>query len=150
MERWTKRTDDGVLLSEEHEEKYTLIELIDILLERLAAYEDTGLEPEYITELLADANAMVKELKELRDLAQAQKDGQYIKLPFVAMVEQSLKGGKMTPQKDQSHNGRYALVYSDPKKWKSPLIDICGKHYDREEAETRMEELRGGADHEKK
>lgn len=70
--------------------------------------------------------------------------GHYIKLPFVAMVEQSLKDGKMTPQKDQSNNGRYAVVYSDPKKWTSPLIDICGKHYDRGEAEARMEELLEG------
>lgn len=33
------------------------------LRKRLKAYEDTGLKPEYISELLDDANAMVKEIK---------------------------------------------------------------------------------------
>ena len=62
-------------------------------------------------------------------------------LPFVAMVEQSLQEGKMTPQGDQKHNGRYAVVYRDPKKWAAPLIDICGKPYDTEEAKARMAAL---------
>ena len=36
--------------------------------ERLKAYEDTGLEPEYIPELLADANAMVKAINAKAEL----------------------------------------------------------------------------------
>ena len=44
----------------------------------------------------------------------------------------------MHPQKDQKFNGRYAVVYTDKKKWASPLIDICGTQYNREEAEERM------------
>lgn len=78
MERWTKRSADGVLLSEDHEEKYTLIELIDILLERLADYEDTGMDPEIILELLADANAMHDELKRYKE---AEKSGRLVVLP---------------------------------------------------------------------
>lgn len=70
------------------------------------------------------------------------KYGPPVEFPFIAMVEQSLQGGKMTPQSDQRFNGRYAVVYFNPKKWKIPLIDICGKkRYDREEAEVRMAEL---------
>lgn len=38
------------------------------LVDRLAAYEDTGLEPEYITELLADAKAMMGLLKYYENL----------------------------------------------------------------------------------
>lgn len=117
---------------------------------RLAAYEDTGLEPEAVeatkTAMMGKAIAEIKEFEgvpidRLRELAQAEKDGRLVELPFVAMVEQSLQNGKMTPQKDQRFNGRYAVVYMDKKKWKSPLIDICGRHYDREQAEFRRSEL---------
>lgn len=45
-------------------------------------------------------------------------------------------------EKDQKFNGRYAVVYFDPKKWSSPLIDICGTPYNREEAEERMKALK--------
>ena len=75
---------------------------------------------------------------ELLKYREAEQDGLIIELPFVAMVEQSLQDGKMKPLGDQKHNGRYAVVYVDRNKWKSPLIDICGKPYDREEAEARM------------
>ena len=75
---------------------------------------------------------------ELEKYREAEQDGRLLELPFVAMVEQSLQDGKMKPMADQKHNGRYAVVYVDHNKWKSPLIDICGKPYDREEAEARM------------
>ena len=75
---------------------------------------------------------------ELLKYREAEQDERLLELPFVAMVEQSLRDGKMKPLGDQKHNGRYAVVYVDRNKWKSPLIDICGKPYDREEAEARM------------
>ena len=75
---------------------------------------------------------------ELAKYREADQDGRLLELPFVAMVEQSLQDGKMKPMGDQKHNGRYAVVYVDHNKWKSPLIDICGKPYNREEAENRM------------
>ena len=81
------------------------------------------------------------DIAHIRDLLQAERDGRLVKLPFVAMVEQSLQDGKMKPMADQKHNGRYAVVYVDHNKWKSPLIDICGKPYNREEAENRMAAL---------
>ena len=108
---------------------------------RLSAYEDTGLTPEEIRNAL-DVNDIMPGINvtvdHIRDLLKAEQDGRLLELPFVAMVEQSLQDGKMKPMGDQKHNGRYAVVYVDHNKWKSPLIDICGKPYNREEAENRM------------
>ena len=114
---------------------------------RLAAYEDTGLKPEEINDMALEV-ATLKTVESMydglgnpdhiRDLLQAEQDGRLVKLPFVAMVEQALQDGKRKPMADQKHNGRYAVVYVDHNKWKSPLIDICGKPYNREEAENRM------------
>lgn len=86
-------------------------------------------------ELLQEAQSMG--LKALRE----KQAGQLIELPFVAMIEQSLQKGKMTPMRDQRFNGRYAVVYFDKKKWKYPLIDICGSHYRRDEAKERLAAL---------
>ena len=119
---------------------------------KLMRYEDTGLTPEEIRNAL-DVNDIIPEINvtvdHIRDLLKAEQDGRLLELPFVAMVEQSLQDGKMKPMGDQKHNGRYAVVYVDHNKWKSPLIDICGKPYDREEAEARMAALAGkGGTHE--
>ncbi len=57
MERLTQWFGSGrnriAGLDTAHEEKYTTDELIDVLLNRLAAYEDSGLEPGEIRELAA-------------------------------------------------------------------------------------------------
>ena len=125
--------------------------------DRLAAYEDTGLEPcdysamahalEQAERAREDLTEMIRQigatgLDRLRELDQADREGQCFIGPFVAMIEQSLSGGEMKPQRDQRFNGRYAVVYFDPKKWSSPLIDICGTPYNREEAEERMKVLK--------
>lgn len=119
--------------------------------DRLAAYEDTGLEPGEIEKIKQDvedgylkstARRYGIDVSRLRELAQADRDGLCFIGPFVAMIEQSLSGGEMKPQRDQKFNGRYAVVYFDPKKWSSPLIDICGTPYNREEAEERMKVLK--------
>lgn len=115
--------------------------------------EDDGLEPEEIAaaqKAMRAALGLACELQaykilgsfdHLRELVQAEKDGRLVVLPFVAMVEQSLQDGEMKPQRDQRFNGRYAVVYADKKKWASPLIDICGHPYNREQAEERLAEL---------
>ena len=82
------------------------------------------------------------DLDRLRELIEADREGRCFVTPFIAMVEQSLTGGEMKPQRDQRFNGRYAVVYFDKEKWAFPLIDICGKPYDRIEAENRVKELR--------
>ena len=130
-----------------------ICEQVQNIIDRLAAYEDTGLEPEEIGALKSREKGLVELLNgvscgcavtytRLRKLAQADREGRCFIGPFVAMIEQSLSGGEMKPQRDQRFNGRYAVVYFDPKKWSSPLIDICGTPYNREEAEERMKVLK--------
>ena len=55
-----------------------------LICDRLAAYEDTGLEP-------CDYSAMAHALE------QADREGRCFIGPFVAMIEQSLSGGEMKP-----------------------------------------------------
>lgn len=125
---------------------------INDLIEKLCAYEDTGLEPYEIADFMnrweraVEIAGICKKggIDHLLEHKKAEQEGRLLELPFVAMVEQSLQDGKMKPMGDQKHNGRYAVVYVDRNKWKSPLIDICGKPYQREEAEIRMAALKGG------
>ena len=118
--------------------------ILDKIVDRLAAYEETGLEPEdmkrafnedAILKLAGQALGMSPD--RLRELAQAEKTGQLAKFPFIAMVERSLRDGTMKPMSDQKHNGRYAVVYKS-ERWTSPLIDICGTPYNTEQAVERM------------
>lgn len=81
------------------------------------------------------------DLDRLRELVQADREGRCFITPFVAMVEQSLMNGEMKPNKDQRFNGRYAVVYCKPQRWATPLIDICGTPYNRDEAEERAQQL---------
>lgn len=61
---------------------------LDSILERLATYEDTGLEPEEIKDAFDDsaalklaAKALSKSSGRIRELAQADKDGRPVVLP---------------------------------------------------------------------
>lgn len=92
-----------------------------------------------------DLDNEIISMERLRELVEADKAGRCLITPCIAMIEQSLKDGEMKPQADQKHNGRYAVVYVDKKKWGKPLIDICGKHYHTEQAEARRDELTHGA-----
>lgn len=115
--------------------------------ERLSAYEDTGLEPEDMKKAFNE-DATLKLAGQilgvtpgrLRELAQAEKTGQLAEFPFIAMVEQSLRDGTMKPMSDQKHNGRYAVVYKS-ERWTFPLVDICGTPYNTEQAVERMREI---------
>lgn len=115
--------------------------------ERLSAYEDTGLEPEDMKKAFNEdatlklaGQALGMSPDRLRELAQAEKTGQLAEFPFIAMVEQSLRDGTMKPMSDQKHNGRYAVVYKS-ERWTFPLIDICGTPYNTEQAVERMREI---------
>lgn len=115
--------------------------------ERLAAYEETRLEPEDMKKafnedatLKLTGQALGMSPDRLRELAQAEKTGQLAEFPFIAMVEQSLRDGTMKPMSDQKHNGRYAVVYKS-ERWTFPLIDICGTPYNTEQAVERMREI---------
>ena len=62
MDRLTKRCGGVAVITDSLEGKYPAEQVIDILAERLAAYEDTGLTPTYVNEMKSDATAMTKEL----------------------------------------------------------------------------------------
>lgn len=115
----------------------------------LAAYKATGFTPD-------DFDKLCREMSKLRmsvgigtydglyraaELLELERKGKIVQLPFVAMVEQSMQGGKMKPKKDQQFNGRYAAVYSSPR-WGCPLIDICGTPYNSEQALKRVSVLK--------
>lgn len=93
-----------------------------------------------IDPVTAAAEALGMSPDRLRELAQAEKTGQFAKFPFIAMVEQSLRDGTMKPMSDQKHNGRYAVVYKS-ERWTFPLIDICGTPYNTEQAVEQMREI---------
>lgn len=115
----------------------------------LAAYKTTGFTP-------SDFDNLCREMSDLRmsvgirtydglrhaiELLELERNGKLVQMPFVAMVEQSMQGGKMKPEKDQHFNGRYAAVYHSPR-WGCPLIDICGTPYNSEQALKRVSVLK--------
>ena len=80
MNRLTQRIGvNGVaILASDMEEKFTAEELIDILLARLADYEDTGYEPCEIRPI----DAMVKDLQEKAEpLIRAKNEGRLVEHP---------------------------------------------------------------------
>ena len=105
-----------------------------------------GMLPETIERLatIKDILGDDYDLDRLRELVEADRAGRIARFPFVAMVEQSMMNGTMSPKKDQIFNGRYAVVYSRPDYWKRPLIDICGSAYDDSEAEERRKAISSG------
>lgn len=89
MERLTQWFDNGtcrvVGLAAEHEEKHATGELIDLLLDRLAVYEDTGMEPDEINALREFCESHTRTtLAHIYELVQAEKDGRLIILPAPA------------------------------------------------------------------
>lgn len=118
-------------------------------LRELADYKDTGFAP-------YDFDNLCREMSKLRmsvgigtydglyraaELLELERNGKLVQMPFIAMVEQSMQGGKMKPEKDQHFNGRYAAVYPSPR-WGCPLIDICGTPYNSEQALKRVSVLK--------
>lgn len=92
MERLTQRLRTGeVLMASNYEEKYTEQGWIDVLQNRLAAYEDTGLEPEEVLPKdkadeialklmrLADLESICSYTR-LRELAEADRAGRLVVL----------------------------------------------------------------------
>lgn len=87
MERLTTRCSGYAVMAWEHEEKHTTQEWIDMLTDRLAAYEDTGLEPDEIKNAL-DVNDIIPEINvtvdHICDLLHAEQDGRLVVLPWAA------------------------------------------------------------------
>lgn len=90
MERLTSRNEDCVLVNGHGLYHLTMTEVVQMA-DRLAAYEDTGREPEEVTALRKLFDYALKESKTLteqltllhhiRELAEADKDGRVIVLP---------------------------------------------------------------------
>lgn len=91
MERLTTRCSGYAVMAWEHEEKHTTQEWIDMLTDRLAAYEDTGLEPEQVIELKSFTQGGIHKVddvwKHVQDLLQAEQDGKLVVLPCGTNVE---------------------------------------------------------------
>lgn len=85
MERLTQRLRTGeVLMASNYEEKYTEQEWISVLQDRLAAYEDTGLEPEICAEYKKFEDEIVasgKTFNHLIELLRAEKEGRVMVVP---------------------------------------------------------------------
>ncbi len=79
MKRVTQRDGTGAaLLGEELEERYTEGELIDLLLDHLATYEDSGFEPETFAEMAETMNVLNERFK---PFVAADDDGRLVILP---------------------------------------------------------------------
>ncbi|GEM_PF-1645305 len=75
MERLTERLRTGeVLMASDYEEKYTEQEWISVLQDRLAAYEETGLTPGDIKELLDMAVSKTNKVLRLEEELHAMKN----------------------------------------------------------------------------
>lgn len=93
MDRLTMRIDGVAAMAREHEEQHTIPEWIDMLHERLAAYEDIGLSPEEVMALKEGCEACeiarrdwelsheFPDLDHLRGLVKAEKEGRLLALP---------------------------------------------------------------------
>ena len=96
MERLTQRLRTGeVLMASDYEEKYTEQEWISVLQDRLAAYEDTGREPEEIDMDHEAAETLRQlcrdcDLDRLEKLAEADKAGRLVVLPVRPVLTQSI------------------------------------------------------------
>ena len=90
MERLTSRNEDCVLVNGHGLYHLTMTEVVQMA-DRLAAYEDTGREPEEVTALgklfdyaLKESKTLTEQLtllKHIRKLAEADKDGRVLILP---------------------------------------------------------------------
>ena len=97
MERLTQRLRTGeVLMASDFEEKYTEQGWIDVLQNRLAAYEDTGLTPEEI-DMDHEAAEQLRhlyqncDLDRLEKLAEADRAGRLVVLPCKTRQQELLE-----------------------------------------------------------
>lgn len=100
MERLTQRLRTGeALMASDYEEKYTEQGWIDVLQNRLAAYEDTGLTPGEVKSMqeehfsgleMAKLHSALMELKKYQE---ADKDGRLVVLPAKTVFELTWDAG---------------------------------------------------------
>ena len=112
MERMTQRLRTGeVLMASNYEEKYTEQEWISVLQDRLAAYEDTGLMPNDVTDMMAANGNAICEIVKLKEEFQGAKNTaeQY------AAINETLFDSNMK-------------LGADRKELINELCQLCGKY----------------------
>lgn len=112
MERMTQRLRTGeVLMASNYEEKYTEQEWISVLQDRLAAYEDTGLMPNDVTDMMAANGNAICEIVKLKEELQGAKNTaeQY------AAINETLFDSNMK-------------LGADRKELINELCQLCGKY----------------------
>ena len=96
MERLTKRVD-GIAVLESWAIDKDPVSIIQRLCNRLAAYEDTGLEPEQVMELKSFTQGGIHKVddgwKHVQDLLQAEKEGRMVLLPSKTVWELTMDAG---------------------------------------------------------
>ena len=111
-ERLTQRLRTGeVLMASEYEEKYTEQEWISVLQDCLAAYEDTGLTPNDVTDMMAANGNAICEIVKLKEELQGAKNA----VEQYAAINETLFDSNMKLGAD-----RKALI--------DELCQYCGKY----------------------
>ena len=143
MERLTKRLEDGQAIFHECHGTCGTCDgancyCIGPMVDRLAAYEDTGLEPEQVMELKSFTQGGIHKVddgwKHVQDLLQAEQDGRLVVLPSKTVWELTMDAG---PDCDMK---------CPVDAWDESLgCDLCSKAkqfaYERPCAQERMKEL---------
>ena len=164
MNRLTTRIEGVAAQAWEHEEQHTPAEWIDLLQERLAAYEDTGLEPEELAEILEQYKGFKSAISDennvpqvswgrASELCRADKEGRVVVLPCKPGEYWRDQNGDRVRIETVSFcrsrrllcdNHMVTYTYEDEgDDFAANWIYFCG-HFTREAAEN----LEGGGDHE--
>lgn len=115
----------------EHEEQHSTQEWIDMLTERLAAYEDTGLTPEEISNV--QECLLPIQFSRYYEIMAAEREGRLVILPCVRPFD----------------NGEYGIAW-EVLEWDGRYGFMTANYKTQEEAEAAREEaeaaLKGGAE----
>ena len=114
------------------EAEYSPLEILEEVFARLAAYEDTGLEPVEVKDLKdgicsgCSVPQLSDERRHIQDLLQAEKDGRLVVLPCkltdtVYVVETVMKGKKHIGEKVVSAQIDHVTIGESGK----PVLDVC-------------------------
>lgn len=155
MERLTTRCSGYAVMAWEHEEKHTAQEWIDMLTDRLAAYEDTGLEPDVCSNYRKFEDEAISKgvtFKRIVELMNADHDGRLVVLPckvgdsvYIPDLDKKIPVKVRVQGISISVSGRTILHFGG-----YPVEcawgDGCGKDWflTREEAEAALAQKGGG------
>ncbi len=158
MERLTVKRPDGrwAIAMSEGEKPRDQFEKIPKVIDRLAAYEDTGLEPEQVKDMAENAETRLLtwfeatygySVGELMDLLEAKQESRLAVLstPMIPLVqsEDSMNTDVYCPRCGESVSGGWPNAEPDSE-WKLCQCPCCGQSVDewkvisREEAERAM------------